>query len=132
MTSCEILVQRLLPRGEDDGRLADVRAQGIVACHVGLQLASLVKSLDQGESPIETIFSDQRPDRVAIPPLFIQGAARVEVRLALDGGVDRHEPSPLGEAVIVEDLNQLVEGSVAVSESIGGLRDQTVVPVAVA
>jgi hypothetical protein len=112
--------------------LADMRAPGIVACQVGLQFTSLVEFPDQGESPIETILGEQRPDRVAIPPLFIQGATRVEVRITLDSGVDRHEPSAPGETVIGEDLDQLVEGSVAVSEGIGGLRDQAVVPVAVA
>jgi hypothetical protein len=36
------------------------------------------------------------------------------------------------ETAIVEDFEQLVEGDVAVSESIGGLRDKVVMPVAVA
>ena len=71
---------------------------------------------------METICGEQRPDRVAIPPLFIQGTARVEVRLTLDCGVDRHEPSPPGEAVIVEDLDQLVEGSAAPSKGSSSIR----------
>ena len=36
------------------------------------------------------------------------------------------------ETAIVEDFEQLVEGDVAVSESIGGLRNKVVMPVAVA
>ena len=56
---------------------------------------------------------------------------RVEVRVALDRGVGGHEGSPVVEAAIVEDLEQLVDGNVAVSEGIGGLWDQVVVPVAV-
>jgi hypothetical protein len=56
----------------------------------------------------------------------------IEVRRALDRGVDRCEASPLDKTAIVEQFEQLVYGDVAVSEGIGGLRDQGVVPVAVA
>ena len=55
----------------------------------------------------------------------------IKVRRALDRGVNRREASPLDETAIVEQFEQLVYGDVAVSEGIGGLRDQVVVPVAV-
>jgi hypothetical protein len=64
-----------------------VGARGVVACHVGFQLSPLVQPPDAGEGPVQAVFGDQRPDRVPVPPLLAEGAAGVEVRLALDRGV---------------------------------------------
>ena len=116
---------------EDYRRLADVGTQGVVARHVVFQLPSLVQPPDAGEGPVQAVFRYQRPDRIPVAPVFAQGTMRVEVRVALDRGVGGHEGSPVVEAAIVEDLEQLVDGNVAVSEGIGGLWDQVVVPVAV-
>ena len=115
---------------EDYRRLADVGTQGVVARHVVFQ-PSLVQPPDAGEGPVQAVFRYQRPDRIPRRASFAQGTMRVEVRVALDRGVGGHEGSPVVEAAIVEDLEQLVDGNVAVSEGIGGLWDQVVVPVAV-
>jgi hypothetical protein len=88
----------------NDGCLADVGARGVVAGHVGLQLSPLVQRPDAGEGPVQAVFGDQRPDRVPVAPLLAQGAAGVEVGVALDRGVCRREDSPVGEAAVVEDL----------------------------
>ena len=117
---------------EKYGYLADVAARGIIARRVGFELSALVQLPDPGEGTVQAVFGDQRPDRVSIAPLFVQGAARVEVRLALNRGVDRREASPVVETAVVKDFEQFVDRGVAVSEGIGGLRDQVVVPVAVA
>ncbi len=95
-------------RSENDGHLAYVGARGVVARHVCLQLSPLVQPPDAGESPVQAAFGDQRPDRVPVAPLLVQGAPGVEVGLALDPGVERREVSPVDEAAVVEDLEQLV------------------------
>ncbi len=95
-------------RSENDGHLAYVGARGVVARHVCLQLSPLVQPPDAGESPVQAAFGDQRPDRVPVAPLLAQGTAGVEVSLPLDRGVDGREASPVGEAAVVEDLEQLV------------------------
>src|SRR4028119_602599 len=101
-------------RSENDGHLAYLGARGVVARHVCLQLSPLVQPPDAGESPVQAAFGDQRPDRIPVAPLLVQGTVGIEVRRALDRGVDRREASPLDETAIVEDLAQLVEGDVAV------------------
>ena len=96
---------------ENDGYLTDVAAQGVVARHIGFQLSSLVQLPDAREGAVQAISGDQRPDRVSFPPLFAQGTARIKVRLALDRGVDGREASPMVETGVVDDFQQLVEGT---------------------
>jgi hypothetical protein len=96
---------------ENDGYLADVAARGVVARHVGLQLSPLFQLPDAGVDKVQAVFGDQRPDRVPVALLLAEGTVRVEVRLALDRGVDGREASPMVETGVVDDFQQLVEGT---------------------
>src|SRR4028119_25740 len=118
----------LLSGCKDDHGLAEVGPQGVVARHVGFQLTPLVEILEPGDGALQTVLGDQRPDRVAVPPLLGEGTAGVEVGFALDGSIDRRKPSPIGEAAVGENFGQLVEWDVACTQGVGCLRYEAVLP----
>ena len=66
--------------------------------------STLSSSFRMREGQVQPIFGDQRPYRVAGPPHFAEGASGVEVRLALDRGVDGREASPMVETGALEDF----------------------------